>query len=278
MSFSQETRMVNINGIRIYTSVRRGDGTGPALLLINGVGVDLEVFDPFLDELENVAGRRIETICFDVPGAGRSPTPLFPLPFYGLAYLIARMLDMLGYRSVDMLGLSWGGGLAQQFALSYPYRCRRLVLVATSTGAISIPGRLDIITQLLSPPRYSDPPSMARIAASLYGGSSEEARELVSTYAQLVKASNRLGYYWQLLAGFSWTSISWLHLIGQPTLVLAGDDDPIVPLANAKLLAARIPHAKLYIIKGGHLFLLTEAEQVAPIVHRFLTREQLNSA
>ena len=92
-------------------------------------------------------------------------------------------------------------------------------------------------------------------------------------YARLFRAPGLRGYYWQLLAASGWTSIHWLHRIRQPTLILAGDDDPIIPLTNARLMARLVPDATLNVVKDGHLLLLTAAEQVTPVVHRFLTGE-----
>jgi pimeloyl-ACP methyl ester carboxylesterase len=76
-----------------------------------------------------------------------------------------------------------------------------------------------------------------------------------------------------LLAASGWSSLPWLGALRQTTLVMHGNDDPIVPLTNAKILAARIPHATLYVIDDGHLFLITRAREVAPVVRRFLRQE-----
>src|SRR5262245_3763753 len=72
-----------------------------------------------------------------------------------------------------------------------------------------------------------------------------------------------------LIAGFGWTSLPWLHLLLQPTLVMAGDDDPLVPLANGRILASLIPNARLATIDDGHLFLITSACQSAEIISEF---------
>src|SRR3989440_11366329 len=149
-----ETKTINVQGTQVYVAIRPGDGSEPALLMINGLGANLELFEPFLDALDNVGGQKIGTICFDIPGVGGSPLPRFPLRFRGLAHLVAQMLDVLGHQEVDVLGISWGGGLAQQFAHQYPWRCRRLILASTSTGGISGPRRLDVLSQFLSPRRY----------------------------------------------------------------------------------------------------------------------------
>src|SRR5690606_14443651 len=86
-------------------------------------------------------------------------------------------------------------------------------------------------------------------------------------------SGGKRGYYLQLFAGLGWTSLPWLHRIRQPTLILAGDDDPIIPLVNMRLLAWRIPNAELHVIDDGHLFLVTRAQAVAPIIMAFLEEE-----
>jgi poly(3-hydroxyalkanoate) depolymerase len=271
-----ETRLINVKGTDVFVAIRPGEDGEPPLLLINGIGANLEVFDAFIEALDRVAGKKIGTIRFDVPGVGGSPFSLLPLGFPSLARLVARMLDVVGYQEVDVLGISWGGGLAQQFAHQYPRRCRRLVLVATSTGALSVPARFSVLTKLLSPRRYLQPSYLVSIAPNLYGGTFRQRPDLARAYAHLLRAPHGLGYYQQLLAGVGWTSLPWLHRLRQPTLILAGDDDPIIPLVNARVMARLIPHARLHIVNGGHLSILTEREQVAPLVYRFL-REGVRS-
>ena len=271
-----ETKTINVQGTDVYVAIRPGDDSGPALLLINGLGANLELFEPFLDALDNVGGQKIGTICFDIPGVGGSPLPRFPLRFPSLARLVAQMLDVLGHQEVDVLGISWGGALAQQFAHQYPSRCRRLILVSTSTGGISVPGRLDVLAKLLSPRRYFAPSYMESIAPILYGKSFQENPDLARAHAQMSRAPHSLGYYGQLLAGLGWTSIYWLHRLHQPTLVLAGKDDVIVPPINARIMARLIPNATFHVFEGGHLFALTEKEQVALLVHEFLRKEDIS--
>ena len=69
------TKTINVQGTYVYVAIRPGDGSGPMLLLINGLGANLELFEPFLDALDNVGGQKIGTICFDIPGVGGSPLP-----------------------------------------------------------------------------------------------------------------------------------------------------------------------------------------------------------
>jgi pimeloyl-ACP methyl ester carboxylesterase len=78
------------------------------------------------------------------------------------------------------------------------------------------------------------------------------------------------GYFYQLLAAWGWSSLPWLWLIRQPTLVIHGKDDPIVPIINAHVVASLIPHARMEEIDDGHLFMLTSAEETARLIDNFL--------
>jgi poly(3-hydroxyalkanoate) depolymerase len=265
----QTMRTVVVGGQHVRVAVRPGDGTRTPLVLANGIGASLEVLQPFVDALN----PSIEVLRFDVPGVGGSPLPRVPYRLPALARLVARLLDQLGYPVVDMLGISWGGGLAQQFALGHRRRCRRLVLVATSTGTLMVPGRPNVLARLATPRRYLDPEYAERIAADIYGGT---ARSDPSTARALLHGRTRVGprrgYLYQLAAGAGWSSLPFLPWIRQPTLLLAGDDDPIIPLLNARIMRRLIPDAELHVYHGGHLGLLTEAAELEPVVDRFLGR------
>jgi poly(3-hydroxyoctanoate) depolymerase len=94
---------------------------------------------------------------------------------------------------------------------------------------------------------------------------------LHGSVAQFVEPPSVRGYLGQLYAISGWTSMPWLHRLPQPTLVLAGDDDPIVPLINGRILAQRIPDARLQVIPGGgHLFMLEHPAATAAIISDFL--------
>ena len=264
-----QIRAIDVGAQRLRIGIRPGTGEGPPLLLCNGIGASIELVEPFIAALDGV-----ETIVFDAPGVGGSSRPALPYRFWNLACLVVRLLDQLGYREVDALGVSWGGGLAQQFAIQHPSRCRKLILAATSAGALMVPGRLSIISKLLSPRRYLDPSYLARIAPEIYGGEYRHNPDLARSYAYERQAGqpNWLGYYYQLFAALGWTSLPWLPLLRQPTLILAGNDDPIAPVINARILASLIPQAQLHIVNSGHLFLVTRAQEVAPIIKQFLRR------
>jgi poly(3-hydroxyalkanoate) depolymerase len=262
-------RAVAVGGQRLRVAVRPGDGARTPLVLANGIGASLEVLEPFVDALD----PSIEVVRFDVPGVGGSPLPRIPYRLPRLARLLARLLDRLGYGTVDLLGISWGGGLAQQFALTRRSRCRRLVLVATGPGTLMVPARPRVLARMATPRRYLDPDFAERVAADLYGGTIRadpgRARALLHGRSRV---GPRRGYLYQLAAGAGWSSLPLLPLIRQPTLLLAGDDDPIVPLVNARIMRRLLPDAELWVYHGGHLGLLTEAAELAPVVDRFLAR------
>ncbi len=262
-----ETRTITVKGQRLRIAIRPGNGTRTPLLLMNGIGVNLEVLQRFVDALD----QGHEVIRFDVPGTGGSPAPTIPYRFSALARLVAQMLDQLGYQQVDVLGVSWGGGLAQQFAYQYPERCRRLILVSTGTGALMVPGNPSVLAKIATPRRYQDPAHMAQIAGEIYGGKVRKQPKLARQFAETAYLGSRLGYLYQLLGPAGWTSLFWLHTIRQPTLILHGDEDPLVPLVNAKIMHRLIPHSKLYIFHDGHLGLGPSAQELAPVVDQFLS-------
>ncbi len=262
-----ETRTITVKGQRLRVDIRRGNGTHTPLLLMNGIGVNLEVLQPFVNALDPA----FEVIRFDAPGTGGSPAPLIPYRFSMHVWLVTKMLDQLGYRQVDALGVSWGGALAQQFAFQYPTRCRRLILVSTGTGALMVPGNLSVLAKMATPRRYQDFVYMEQIAGEMYGGKVRTHPEYAHEFARTVNLGSVLGYFYQMLGGMGWTSVPWLRKLRQPTLILHGDDDPLVPLVNAKIMHRLIPHSKLYIFHDGHLGIGTSARELAQVVEQFLT-------
>ena len=209
-----------------------------------------------------------------MPGIGESPAPVVPYHLATLTPMLTGLLDRLGVARADVLGISWGGGVAQHFAAFQRHRCRRLVLVATATGSLMVPARPSVLARMVTPRRYLDRGYLREHAAGLYGGSARSQPDRISA---LMHADNRvgppLGYVYQLAAGAGWTSLPFLPIIRQPTLILSGDDDPLIPLANARLMHSLIPRSRLHVYHGGHLALVTEAAELAPVVGRFLAAD-----
>ena len=262
-------RLVTAAGRTVRVAVRPGtDDSVPPLLLMNGIGASLEVLQPFVDALH----PRRTVLRFDVPGVGGSPRPVVPYHLSTFSPVLAGMLSRLGHDdAVDVLGLSWGGGLAQHFAAQHRNRCRRLVLAATATGSLMVPANPRVLARMLTPRRHRDPDYARSIAGEIYGGTMRTHPERA---AQALHAETRLGpkrgYYYQLAASTGWSSLPFLRLIRQPTLIVAGDDDPIVPVVNARIMARLLPDARLHVYEGGHIALVTEAKELAPVIEKFL--------
>src|ERR1700741_346792 len=261
-----EGRYITAGGQRIRVNVRQG--TGVPLVLCNGIGASLEVLDPLVEQLD----PELTVVRFDVPGTGGSPTSLAPYGFPYLAWVLGRVLSKLGIGVVDVLGLSWGGGLAQQFAFQNPRRCRRLVLVATGTGAMMVPAHPRVLAKMLTPRRFSDPDYAASIAGDLYGGTVRaHGEDVARLFVRQLHAGSKIGYLHQLLAGAVWTSLFALPAVRQETLIGAGTDDPLIPVINARIMHALLPHSRLYLHSGGHIDLVHNAPELAPVIDKFLS-------
>jgi poly(3-hydroxyalkanoate) depolymerase len=258
--------LVPILGQQIRVNIRWG--VGVPLVLCNGIGASLEVLDPLVEHLN----PKSTVVRFDVPGTGASPDSLLPYGFPYLAAVLGGLLKKLRLdrQGVDVLGLSWGGALAQQFAFQNPRRCRRLILVSTGTGALMVPGHPRLLAKMMTPRRFLDHRYAASIAGDLYGGTVRDDPSVIENlFDRQLMAGSRVGYLHQLLAGAVWTSLFVLPLIRQDTLILAGTDDPVVPVANARIMARLLPHATMHLHPGGHVDLITNAAVLAPVIEAF---------
>jgi pimeloyl-ACP methyl ester carboxylesterase len=234
-SIGVDSRLRSVHGLHITMRVQ---GEGRPLLLINGMTRPLQSWEPFTQELR---GRTL--VSFDAPGVGDSPTPVLPLSIPGLATLAVAVLDAAGLHDADVLGFSHGGAVAQQLAVDFPSRVRRLVLVATSCGVGATPGRRrDLLAGLGTPDGASAWPQ-----------------------------ADPIGLFWQSLAISNWSSIPFLGAISAPTLVVSGTRDRVVPPSNGRVLAGRIPGASLVMFPAGHDLQRAEhARTLARVVERFL--------
>jgi poly(3-hydroxyalkanoate) depolymerase len=269
-----EVRTVQVGEVRLRTSVR---GSGRPLLLITGLGASLDLAEPFEREL---AARGRQVISFDAPGAGGSTPYRSPRRMPGLVRTVTGLLDALGYDQVDVFGVSLGGAVAQQLARQAPRRVRGLVLAATAPGLGGMPGAPSALLALTTPRRYRDPEHYLRIAGRIYGGMARtDPRRLLHMVIRRVRPPSVAGYVGQLYAITGWSSLPWLHTLRQPTLVLAGDDDPIIPLVNGRILAWRIPDARLHVVRGGgHLFILERPAEIAGLITDFLDQQTVGAA
>ena len=236
------------------------------VLFFNGIGANIEAVAPLADALDDRG-----FIMFDMPGVGDSPEPVIPYNAATMAWTTTLLLDRFGLDRVDVMGVSWGGAMAQHFALQHPRRTRRLVLAATSAGMVMVPGNPAALTKMANPRRYVDAAFMAKHFETLYGGALGSEAGGKSEHIGRLKPPTPRGYFYQLLAMLGWTSAPVLPFMKKHTLILMGDDDQIVPLANGRILNSLIPNSELEVMEGGgHLFLLSHREQSISAIRRFL--------
>ena len=263
-------RTVDLDGQTLRTAVRPGKPHLTPLLIFNGIGANLELVFPFVAALD----PDLEVIAFDVPGVGGSSTPESavslsgPGETHGADARLPRLRASQRHRRV----LGWRPG---------PAVCLRLPRALQETRAGGHRGRRRDGAGQTESAVDDGQPAALHPAVSRDSHRADDLWRFVPSRSdpgrqprRKVRSAGKLGYYWQLFAGLGWTSIHWLHKIHQPTLVLAGDDDPLIPLINMRMLAWRIPNAQLHIIDDGHLFLITRAEAVAPIIMKFLEEER----
>ncbi|PZT90059.1 MAG: poly(3-hydroxyalkanoate) depolymerase [Citromicrobium sp.] len=237
----------------------------PPILFFNGIGANIEAVAPLAERLTERG-----FVMFDMPGTGDSPDPAVPYNPFTMAWTATQVLDALGLHEVDVMGVSWGGALAQHFALQHPKRTRRLVLAATTAGMLMVPGNPSALSKMANPRRYVDPKFMNEHFMTLYGGLTKRPGSKADHIGRLRPPSPR-GYFYQLLAMIGWTSLPALPFMDKEVLIMMGDQDQIVPPVNGKILEKAIRNARLEIFEGGgHLFLLTHADESVAAIRSFL--------
>jgi pimeloyl-ACP methyl ester carboxylesterase len=255
---------LRIRGMRIHAQVR---GEGEPLLLYSGIFGEMRLWQGLLPYLPG-----FRTIAFDPPGIGRSQRPPYPLSMWSLARIGTAVLDEFGVGSAHVLGASFGGAVAQQMAFSHPHRVRRLVLVSTSFGGFAVPGKPKAFWHFMHPRSYHHE-RLDQVAGAMFGGRLRTEPQLARTM-HLQRPSDPLAALYRMAGLFGWTSLPWMWAISQPTLIIAGDDDPVTPHVNHRVMAALIPRARLHTVKGGgHLALLESPHQVGPVITSFLLED-----
>ncbi len=248
---------VRVGGRRL--AIRRS-GSGPPVVLLNGVLMSLATWEPVVAHLDG-----FDCIRVDAPGLMDTAASQPVVTMSGFASLIRDLLDELGIGRADVIGYSFGGMVAQQMAFDSPARVRRLVLVSTSCGWGAVP---------------SNP--IAWWNALLRDGWPAPTEALPVWFMRQWTAVLRqeFGTRWgdglwlfaeQMAAATSWSSLLWLTMLTQRTLVITGTVDTLVPPQNATVLASRIPGAHTYRVRGGgHQCLWDYADETGPVIAEFL--------
>ncbi|MFL0356379.1 alpha/beta fold hydrolase [Erythrobacter sp. GH1-10] len=261
--------MEEVGGRTLRTATWRLDKPTdhPPILFFNGIGANIEAVAPLTEALPDRG-----FVMFDMPGTGESPDPLIPYNPFTMSWTAAELLARHGLGEVDVMGVSWGGAMAQHFALQHANRTRRLTLIATTPGMAMVPGNPAAFTKMANPRRYIDPEFMNEHFATLYGGVDKDGAEhQKDSHIGRLKPPSPRGYMYQLLCMLGWTSLPALPFLKSETLIMMGEDDQIVRPINGQILKAMIPNSRIEMIKGGgHLFLLTHADESVALIRKFL--------
>jgi pimeloyl-ACP methyl ester carboxylesterase len=259
----------HVNGIDLYYEIH---GEGPNLALIEGLGYHSWMWYRQIPSFS----RHFRMLVYDNRGVGLSDKPPGPYAHTENAADLAGLLDYLGWERTHVLGVSMGGFIAQEFALAHPARLDRMVLVATGFGgAHMVPLPAEAVRALTPDPTLS-PEEKIRSAMPLAFSSPSWVQEHVSEFELMVAWRLEMpqppqAAIAQAMAGLTFDVEARLGEIEAPTLVIAGTEDHVVPPANAELLAAALPHARLDLIRGaGHLVQIEEADRFNQDVIAFL--------
>ncbi|CAN5702989.1 poly(3-hydroxyalkanoate) depolymerase [soil metagenome] len=243
-------------------------GAGNPLVLINGIGAPIEMWQVFIEQVDDR-----ELVLLDLPGCGLSPVPRIPMRMPGIATVVVRVMDALDLKSPDVLGYSFGGVVALELAHRFPDRVRRLVLASTLPGSPSVAPHPAVFAMMLNPLRYYNRRAAELIIPHIAGGRTarDTARMRSDIALRQTHPPSLRGYTYQLLAISTFTSWPWLHRLPHRTMVVHGRADPVSPVLNARLMSATLPNAQLHIVPGaGHLLLLDDPTVVTPAILDFL--------
>ena len=246
-------------------------GDGEPLLMIHGLGYDRFGWG----RLPDLLAEDLQVVVFDNRGVGDSDVPAGPYAVSQLAADAAAVLDAAGIGAAHILGVSLGGYVAQELALTYPERLRKLVLASTAPGgprSVPMPAAgLEAFGRFPTMQREAGLRLMVENSLGQYGV--REQPELVEEiYAyRLERGPTLAGWQAQAYAGATFDAHDRVPGITAETLVLQGGADNVVDPRNADLLVELIPNARLELIPDrGHLLVWQEAERLAPIVKEFI--------
>jgi 3-oxoadipate enol-lactonase len=257
-----------LNGIQIYFERR---GHGPRLLLFNGSGSSIATTEPLID----VLASRFEVLVHDQRGLGRTEVPCRPWSMADCAADAAALLDAVGWSTCRVVGISFGGMVAQEFAVTWPERIERLALLCTSSGG---PGGSSYPLHELA-----DLPPDQQIEVGLHILDGRFTPEWLADHAndralvEMVAGRRRQpkteaqerGEAGQLRARRDHDVWDRLDRITCPTLVAGGRFDGIAPPSNSEAIASRVPNAQLRLYDGGHMFFVQDSHAF-PEIFAFL--------
>lgn len=262
--------MIRAGDIDLYHEIH---GEGDPLLLMEGLGYASWMWCKQVDELS----RHFQVILFDNRGVGHSDKPPGPYTTAQMADDAAALLDALAIPRCHVLGISMGGMIAQEFALRHPDKVDRLVLGCTTAGGPEAPPPTTEYLQYLAASREMAREDAYRegfrvaAAPGYFAAHPDDLLALLT--ARLANPQPPEAWLAQAQAVQAHQTWDRLHQIAAPTLVVHGDADVVVPVANLALLASRLPQAETVVYPGaGHLFFIEQAQQFNQLLINWLQR------
>lgn len=247
------------------------EGEGDPVVLISGLAYPCAMFYRIVPAL--AAGHRV--LCLDNRGAGRTgDVPGAPYSVETMAYDVLALLDEVGEASAHVVGTSMGGLMAQEVALTAPDRVRSLVLACTHPGvahSVWDPDAVALLTRRAS--MTADEAAEASIPFN-YAPTTPRERIEQDWAVRLPLAASPAGYLAQAQGTAGWSGLERLSGLEVPTLVLHGELDRLVPLANGRRLAQEIPGAELVVLPdANHVFWTDQPERTTEVLLDWLGRQ-----
>ncbi|MFQ5605439.1 MAG: alpha/beta fold hydrolase [bacterium] len=264
----QPSNSVKANGIEIYYEIY---GRGPHLILIEGLGVAAWIWEKQAPEF----AKHFTTVVYDNRGVGKTDKPPGPYSVAMMADDLAALMDTLKIPQAHILGISLGGFIAQDFALRYPDKVHRLILVSTSAGGPDhVPMSKETLAMFFV--NEGDPRELTRkklrLAYSKTFMQQEEFEHLIDL--RLENPQPPHAYLAQIAAGTSFNLSEEAKHIKAPTLIMAATKDLLVPIANAYNLNKKIPNSQLKVYEDlGHQFFVEIPNQFNQDVIDFLSEK-----
>ena len=255
----------NSNGTRIYWEQ---DGAGDPVLLIMGLGYAHDMWH----RTRPVLAEHFQLTLFDNRGVGKSDVPLGPYSIPQMAADAAAVLDDAGIAEAHVFGVSMGGMIAQEFALTYPSRVKRLVLGCTACGgAKAVRADPEVNNVLFARGDMAPKAAVEAAVPYIYDASTPRERIDEDLAIRLRVMPTKEAYMAQLYGILGWESFDRLPAIKAPTLVIHGQNDRLVPPGNGQLIAEQIPGARFVLLThASHLFTTDQPEQAHKEILAFL--------
>jgi pimeloyl-ACP methyl ester carboxylesterase len=250
-------------------------GSGPRVLFFNGSGATLKSTALLIGAL----AKTCTVLAHDQRGLGETSIPDGPYTMAQYAHDGAALLDHVGWDTCAVVGISFGGMVAQEFAVSYPQRVEKLVLLCTSAGGdagSSYPlhelgtlpaderaARITTLTDTRFTPEWlaTHPDDAAMVAMRNEQAAAPKSKDTIK--GEMLQLGARIGH----------DVSDRLHRVSAPVFVTAGRFDGIAPVSNSEEIVKRLPNATLSIYEGGHIFTAQDRQAIVDI-RTFLTTGQ----